>query len=413
MKISKKQIGIIAVALVVVAGIALPNLTQAKSKTVVDKTVIAEVRDLKQQLKIDGVVTLSDSAKVYTQNSGVIKTKFVEKGDLVKEGQVLIQLDTSDLEQQLAQAQYTLSVDQDSLNDVKRNGNATEQAAYDKSKASYDRAKSDYESNVKLLSSGAISSVELDQYKSKMEAAYSEMLSSGEKLKSNNVQDEANKLNEKIKMDQLSVKNLKADIANATIKATATGTLITFVEDNTALINGGSLVAEIADLSKLEVEAKISEYEISKVKIGQVVAVTTLGNTEAVYTGKVKSIDSTGTNQNDEVLVDTIISLDQVDGNIKPNFTVSLIVDIAAKEKALSLPYEALDKNEQGEDVVTVMQGETKKEILVQRGLETDLYVEVISNQLKAGDVVVIPSEKASAKEKEMQAGPGADNNNL
>lgn len=409
MKINKNMMGIAIVGLVV---LGIVGFTQFKPKTQVEstvRTVVLETKDLKQELTTDGVVKLNAEFNVFSTGGGMIKERFVEKGDQVVKGQILFQLETSDLEERIAQAKYQLILDQDSLKDAQISANTVTQASYDKSQLSYDRAKADYETNLKLFNTGAISAADLDQYKAKVESAQLDLLSAKDKLANSNPAVEIKKLNEKVKVDQLSLKNLQTDLAETTIRATADGQIIELIEDSQAYINAGTQVAMIADVNALKVESMISEYDISKVQIGQTAQITTLGNDSKSYKGTIQSIEATGTTQNDEVLVKTTFKLDEVDALIKPNFTVSIAIETGSKTGILSAPYEVLTKREDGSYSVMVQEGEATKEVAVEKGLETNLYVELMSADLKAGDVLVIPAERLSSTDNEKKMGPGAE----
>lgn len=408
MKKSSRNILIVA-ALVVIGGGALGSQALKKPEPVaVQKTVEVAKMDLNQVLITDGVVKLSESSHIFTENSGMIKERLVSKGDSVKKGQLLIKLDTSDLEEKLSQAKYQLLVDQDSLSDAKSSSNTVSKTSYEKALSSYNRAKADLEANQKLYNSGALSATELEQYKTKVESAYLEMVSAKDKLDTGNIQTEINKLNEKIKLDKLNIKNIEEDIQLSSIKAQADGTLVTFVDDSVAFVNAGTEVATVANLNTLEVESMISEYDISKVKIGQEAEVTTLGNDGKVYKAIVKEIEATGTTQNDEVLVKTTFVLTELDEQIKPNFTVSISIKTASKSGVLAVPYEAISKAEDGNYTVTIVNNDKSEEVKVTKGLETDLYVELVDAKLKEGDKLLVPSDKVDGtNQRQMGPGPG------
>lgn len=408
MKMNKKIMGAAIVAVVLMGAIGFTQFIPKPQAVSTVQTVVLETKDLQQLLTTDGVVKLSNEVNIFSTGSGMIKARYAKEGDFVTKGQVLLQLDTSDLLERIAQAKYQLIVDQDQLKDAQNSANTVTQASYEKSQLSYERANVDYENNLKLYNSGAISAAELDQYKSMLESARLEVVSAKDKLTSSDPATEIKKLSEKVKLDQLSLKNLEADLADTTIRATSDGQIISFIEESQAFVNAGTQVAVVADLSILKVESMISEYDIAKVKVGQTAQISTLGNDSKVYTGKIEAIEATGTTQNDEVLVKTTLSLDLVDEGIKPNFTVSIAIETGSKTGILAAPYEALTKNEDGSYSVTRKAGEVTEEVAVTKGLETNLYVELMSDTLKAGDVLVIPDEKLTGTGNERQMGPGA-----
>lgn len=409
--LSKYKIGIGVVLVVAAVGILGSSLMPKPQAAAIERTATVTNQDLRQVLKADGVVTLTQEAHLFVANTALVTGRYAEVGDQVKAGQLLLELDTSDLKERLAQAKYQLLADQDALKDSQNSGSNSSKAGYDRAAAAYDRAVADYESAKKLLATGAISQTELDQYKSKSESAYSDMVSAKEKLQNNNSASDIQKMKEKIASDQLTIKNLEADIEAALIKAPVDGTVISLAEKTQGMLSAGTLAATVADLGALRVEAMISEYDTAKISVGQTVEVNTLGNESKIYSGIIESIDPKGTSKNDEVLVKTLIKLNEVDEQIKPNFTVSINIETAAKKGALAVPYEAVTKKDAETYLVTRISGEKREEIIVKKGLETDLYVELLTDQLKPGDLLAIPADKGASGDNERKMGPGSGNN--
>lgn len=411
MKLNKNKVGI-GIAVVVAAAVIFgPKLMPKQQAAAVERTATVTTQDLRQVLKADGVVTLTQEQHLFVANTALVTGRYAAVGNQVKAGQILLELDTSDLRERLAQAKYQLLADQDALKDSQNSGNSSSKASYERAASAYSRAKADYESAKTLMATGAISQTELDQYQSKMESSYSDMVSASEKLQNNNSSSDIQKMKEKIASDQLTIKNLEADIEAALIKAPMDGTVISLAEKTQGMLSAGTLAATVADLGALRVEAMISEYDTAKIQVGQTVEVNTLGNETKIYSGVIESIDPKGTAKNDEVLVKTMIKLSEVDEQIKPNFTVSINIETASKKGALAVPYEALTKKDAETYLVTRINGETREEITVKKGLETDLYAELLTDQVKPGDLLAIPTDKGANGDNERKVGPGSGNN--
>lgn len=389
---NKKLLGIGAIvvtAVIIVAGMQF--LPEKKQTQVVEKTYTLTQQDLSKTVKMDGVVKLSEEHSTFSNTGGLVKERFVSVGDKVKKGQVLLTLDTSDLNEKLAQAKYQLTVDQDAFEDAKSGANGTLAANVERTKASLERAQRDVTTQKELFASGAVSAQELDLTVSKLEAAQSEYVSAQEKLKNASLDSELKKLSEKIKVDLMNIENIKKDIDQSTIRATASGTVITYLDDKQAYLNPGTLIAVTGDLGKLTVEAKVSEYDISGITIGQKATITTLGNDNKVYEGTVQAMEPTGTTENDEVLIKTTLSLSNPDVLIKPNFTVSVAITLESKQAILVVPFELVTKDDNGQWTITKKTAAGNEKVVVSKGLETDLLIEVISNELKPGDVFIYP----------------------
>ncbi len=408
-KITKKNaIGLIAVLLIAAAGTGVFLLQNKEQPEAVKNTIKLEQQDLSEYLKTDGVVAVKNEGNSFVLTAGLIEKRLVQVGDAVQKGDLLIQLDSKDLRERLQQSKYQLTLDQDSLNDVKNSGNGAVLASLQRAKTAYEKAQSDYQTNQSLYKSGSISEAELKQSNAALENANADYASAKEKNQSSNLPAETQKLVERVKLDQLTIKNLEDSIAKAAIKAPISGTVTTIADDTIGYLNVGAVAATIGDLSQLKVESMISEYDILKVRVGQSVEVSTLGNEEKNYKGIVSSIEPQGVSQNGEVFVKTIIDLLESDAQIKPNFTVSISILTAQKKGALAMPYEAVERNTDGSYFVTKVTDTKEEKISVIKGVETDLMVEVISDQIALGDSILIPSTGADKNKK--MVGPQSGN---
>jgi HlyD family secretion protein len=338
----------------------------------------------------------------------------VKIGDKVSAGDLLITIDNSSLIKSLEQAKYQLMIDQDALNDMKQSGNITLQANYEQVLSFYNRTKESYENNQALYESGIISLTELNSFKSSLDSAYSSYVNVKNQLNTSSIGNELDKLTAKISIDLLEIEQIERQIEATNILSPIDG-IVTFVTENIgASIQTGSIATSITDLNQLEVTTGISEYDIHLIKIGQDVMISTLGNTDHFYKGLITSIAPIGTSTGTEVLIDVTIKILSPDELLKPNFTATLDILIGQKENALAVPYDALIDSPKGGSLVLKVVDGIETPVRVQTGMETDMMIEVLSDNLSAGDEIVIPSSaKPSAElEKNLFRVPGAGGGN-
>lgn len=233
------------------------------------------------------------------------------------------------------------------------------------------------------------------------------------------------------------VEDLKKDLDESIITAPASGTItaVLAVEGT----SGQGLLFVIEDTSKLKVDTKVKEYDIAGVSEGQAVKIKSDGTGDEEYAGKVSKIAPTaikndygGTIETTDVEFATEVA---VTGTSKLKIGMNARLDIITDEKSdvFAVPFDAVVQNANGEDVVYVARpapnagipddkgqaapdgddvpasGGTgggfklsfgkKNEsqtapmvataIPVQTGLETDLYIEIISASLREGDLII------------------------
>ncbi len=137
-----------------------------------------------------------------------------------------------------------------------------------------------------------------------------------------------------------------------------------------------------------QISLLIDEKDLSKVELNQDVEISIKDentNSNINYKGKVIKINK---NENNKSTIDVEI----VDANeiIKENMEATCNVIIEEADNVVALPIEAIQKNENNEEYVDVVQSDgTTKEVLIKTGISDESYVEITSG-LKVGDRVQI-----------------------
>ena len=340
-KKSKKKIVIIAVlAVIALAAVAAKYaLGDAGSSAVSVSAGSVERMDLEQTVAIKGTVKGSDSADVYSSSQNKVTAVLVEEGDTVAAGQVLATLEADDVSNSLAQAQLTLS---DAQRTCETSKTLYEEGAI--SKEEYLKAETAYESA--RLSVEALQKTEDYSIKSPIAGTVTRVNTTAGKLASSNISDPA------------------------------------FVIEN---------------IDDLQMEVKVSEYDISSIKLGQSATITAevLGND--TVTGTVSHISPTGEAKetgSNSMVIPVTIDIDKGDSYLIAGVTAKATILIDKREGVLAVPIDAvLEDANSGESYVFVINDESKLEKkVVEVGLEGDLYVE-IANGLTEGQQVVLAPE--------------------
>ncbi|QAT44020.1 efflux RND transporter periplasmic adaptor subunit [Aminipila luticellarii] len=300
----------------------------------------AEQTTLKEIVSIKGNVEGSEKAEIQSTQTAEVKAVYVEEGDRVKKGQLLASLDSGDLNEQYAKAQIAAA-----------------------------EAKRKYEDAKLLYEQGALA--ENDYLETK--AAYeSEVLSLGT-----------------YDFDKV---RITSPIAGTVTRVNVTvGSNANDTTDNKSMF-------VIEDLNHLQLKVKISEYDISKIKEGQKVTITAdvLGNGTA--TGIVSKIapsgeskDGSGQNSSSEKVIPVDIDINNSNGKLIAGVSAKAEILIHEKENALAVPVDAIfeDANN-GMKYVFVIKNNKLKKIKVQTGIEGDFDTEIITDQIKIGDQVVL-----------------------
>lgn len=285
-KLSKKKIILIAAVIVFAAsGFALHN----SQKKRLDPSHFEMSRVIKGNLAYEvtatGTINPINTVTVGTQVSGIVETVLVDYNDDVKEGQVLALLDSSTLKESMekSHASYELAL-------------AKEQ----KAKLNYDRIKKLYQD--KLTSSSSLEDAEIE-YK---EAS-------------------ANVLNAKADYN-IAKKNFEY----ATITSPVSGTVISKeIEQGQTVASSFSTptLFEVAeDLSKMQIEASISEADIGYIKPEMSATFTVDAYPNDKFTGKIRQVRLSPTEESNVVMYTVIIEIDNSSRKLLPGMTASVTI---------------------------------------------------------------------------------------
>jgi len=338
-KPSKKKIIIsIVIVLAIMTGLGIFASTRNTEKPVVVSVGAVEMMDIEETVAIRGTIEGSESANVSTSLNYMITAVNVKEGDYVKKDQVLATLDVKELQDQ-----------------------------YNKATLSLRESQRAYESAETLYNEGAMSR---DEYL-RLKAAYD---------------------SDSLNVSAFSISD-KRDI-----KSPISGT-VTRVNINAGRyasdVERGEPMFVIENLDDLQMKVRISEYDISKIKVGQTVTITAdvLGNDSV--TGLVTKISPTGEQKDatsSEKVIPVVINIDKGDKNLIAGVTAKATILIERQENATVVSIDAIAQDpETGEDMVFVVdEGGILRKIPVRLGLETNIYVEILGDVVKIGEQVVL-----------------------
>ncbi|MGB3367452.1 MAG: efflux RND transporter periplasmic adaptor subunit [Acidaminobacteraceae bacterium] len=345
--------------------------------------------------------SIDTSGRVKSKNESDVVSKIasesitlkVEIGDNVKAGDILATLDKSDIELLILSKEQQVLEANSNLAALKKEGNLSYKNSYDNAKTTYDTKKKTYDTNIILNDSSSISSLELDNSKADMDKAYNDYQDAKNRYESFDLNGEI-----KILESSLEIHNKNLDILNRNLDKTTIIAPFDSVVTEVYLADGeavreGVVVMHLMDISDLIVEVEISEYEVYKLMEGQSVSISPYGNSEKVYKGIVNKVYPSGSTDDDQSYIKVEIGILESDKTLKPGFSVTLNIQISQKDKALVVPYDALIKTGKGYILTKINEDKTNSKVLVETGIESDLFIEVISDELKEGDNVLVMSE--------------------
>ncbi|MES2677478.1 MAG: efflux RND transporter periplasmic adaptor subunit [Pseudomonadota bacterium] len=362
MKLNKKILAIIIIGLIV-SGFFGFKFFKKESLNYITHPITKGT--LVKQIQASGTINPVNIIDVGTQVSAIINKIYVNYNDQVKEGQILAQLDTSLLENQVG-------IDKGSL---------------DKTKASRDLAKLTRDRNKDLFISGYIAKAQLDQAETDFKSANADYASALAQYKK-------------------SVRNLNL----ATIKSPVSGVVVDreVQEGQTvaASLQAPSLFKIAKDLTKMQIETAISEADISQIKNDQVVNFTVDAYQDLNFQGVVNQIRLNPTSDQNVVTYTVIVNIDNSDLKLLPGMTAFINILIDKKDDVLKVPNAVFNfKNkehfkdkenstqlhlEKDQAIIYLLDANNKiSAIKVNKGLSNELETQIISDKIKEGDKII------------------------
>ena len=376
----------------VVGGVALKlqNAQPQEPQGVPVMTTTTNRQNIQEVLKQKAVLEGTESAEVVSRLHYEIEQISVKEGSRVKKGQLLAVLDSTEIQQQMAQTKGELELLTYQQQEILTN----RQKEYDAAVMVRDQAKREYERQQQLLDGGVGTQVELDTAKDaldKAERAVSDIpnengtviLTNAEKQTKINAQQKAD-----IQASTLNDCQIYSPITGTVTRVNTTvGRFADEMENNKPIF-------VIEDIDHLQMKVMISENDIDKVQVGQEVDITADILGKDVVKGVVDRISPTGEEKNgtsSERVIPVYIKVQEQNEKLIAGITAQATIKIAFAENVLVVPLEAIGELEDGTTAIYTMTEQGTVHIVpVKMGLETDLEAEVTSDELTEGQTIIL-----------------------
>ena len=203
---------------------------------------------------------------------------------------------------------------------------------------------------------------------------------------------------------EVSLRQLRADLEGTEITAPAAGTVTAVYAEVGS--SGAGLLFVIEDVDNLVVATSVKDYDVASVSTGMAVAIQSDSTGDEVYDGEVTSIAPTAaknaageTDTSGDISFATDVAVTSQDTGLRIGMSVELDFVLDEALNALSVPYDAVYENDQGQTCLLVLEEGEDGELLltelpVTTGLETDLDIAVEGDGLTEGVQVVTDPDR-------------------
>jgi len=349
-------------------------------------TAPVTVGTITRSVTASGSVNPMTTVQVGTYVSGVIQDLLCDYNTPVKKGQLCAKIDPRP---------YQSIVDQDRAN------LSTARAQLAKDQTLLDYAKLTYTRTVDLQSRGIVSQDALDSAKSSYDQAAAQI--------------ELDKST--ITQHQAALEAAQINLAYTNIVSPVNGTVVarnvTMGQTVAASFQTPTLFLIATDLTKMQVDANVSESDISGITVGNAASFTVEAMPARVFTGQVAQVRQAPQTVQNVVTYDVVVTVSNPDLVLKPGMTATVHIIVNRRDQVLRVPDQALRytpggftaspgaaggrNREQGSSrQVWVLRNGQPTAVHVTIGLDDDTYAEVVQGDLKPGDEVVTSEQQTT-----------------
>ena len=339
------------------------------------ETQTVERTDLANENMVSGQVIADSAVSIVPTIAGTVQKLPVKAGDTVKAGQLLFQIDTSQITSSYASLQESYNATQQMTNEAIQNA----QKALPIAQSAVTTAQTNYDNTLTLFNVGAASQVELDQARMQLDQANNQL----EQARSAVSQARAS---QKAQLAQIesSLNQIRTQAAAGTVTAPCDGliTAVNIVEGGMAAQSGPAVV--IAEGGRTRISVQVSENLLGQLKVGDSAQVTVSAVSNEPFTATIATIAPAPYAQTALYEVRLYTPAD-VTYPIGAFAGVTFYTN--RRPDAVTVPSDAI-LTDGAEQYVFVVENDTAKKVTVQTGVVGDGVTE-ITGGLTGGETLV------------------------
>ena len=292
-----------SITLLVVAGLAI-GCAGKKEQTLTIRTSPVERRTIIVQAEATGVIEPINVVEVKSRSSGQVTEMPVETGTLVRPGDLIVQLDTRDVQNGFNQSRADLDAAEKKLQ-----------------VSEIQKKRSDDLFAAKIITAQENETAQLD---------YANAASS-------------------IVRARASLDLAQQRLDDARVTAPVMGTIIEkpvalgqVIQSGTSTAGGGTTIVKMADLTKVRARALVNETDIGQVRPGFEATVTVDAFPDRQFRGTVEKIEPQAVVQQNVTMFPVLISLDNREGLLMPGMNGEVAIVAERRENVLAIPNESI-----------------------------------------------------------------------
>jgi HlyD family secretion protein len=380
-----------ALIVILLAVYAVRTLTRVRVSV---RAAQVTYQDLIKSSSTTGKVEPLDDFQAHALVAGQVQEIYVDVGDKVKAGQLLLKMDDADALARLASANSALRAAELAASDIEQGGTQDERNTYaaDESRAMLQRHEdaAALAALEQLQQKGAASPAEIAAARARVQLDDSTLHSIEQHSTQRYGEADRARAQAQLADAHAAVTAAQRAYASTDIRTPISGTVyyLPVSQYDYVSLDPGDLVY-VADLAHLRITAYFDEPEIGDLAAGQPVTITWEAKPGMTWHGHITQVPTTIISYGTRNVGECVIDVDDADGVLQPNANVIVKVTTAKRLHVLSVPHEAVrELNGPQPYVFRILHGKLVR-TNVQTGIVNLNQVEIIGG-LVEGDVVAL-----------------------
>jgi HlyD family secretion protein len=310
------------------------------------REVQASHQELTNTVSTNGRVEPETNYEFFSPISTTVKAVYVQPGEQVPAGKLLMTLDDVEARARVAAAESGVKSAQAALEAVTHNGTQQEQqmAAADiaRNRLECDQAQHNLDALIKLQQTGAASSGEVSQARQQFNSAQASLHAAEQNAHSRFSPAEVARAQASLADAQANLASAQQVLARTAIHAPVAGTVYDLEAGRTDFVEQGKMLLQLADLNHERVKAYFDEPTIGGLAVGQKILIKWDAKPEREWHGHIVQTPITVIIYGTRSVGEALVKIDDSDAGLLPDTNVTVAVTTSSLPNALIVPREAL-----------------------------------------------------------------------
>jgi len=325
--------------------------------------------DVNSTQEITGTLAPAQAVNIFSKLSGQVKSVLADVGDTVQAGELLLQIDTKELNAQLRQAEAAVRVVRDQADQAR--------IAMESARINLDLAQKTYDRIKILADTGAVSQSQFDDAQNKLDLARKQYESAQKQY--------AIATGSAMEQAQAAVNTVQVQISNSEITSPITGVVTNRNINPGEVAAPGVPLLTLADTANLRLQGTVSEALVPLLSVGQEIKIAVDVLPGRVFKGEIARIGPVAATTGQYFPIDIKI---KNPGELKAGMTARVDLQVNMM-RGIVVPLSAVKTDNGHNYVFVVKQDGTVKKRLVTLGPKNESRVIVVSG-LKKGERVAV-----------------------